>query len=164
MNPFGILAFLRFDVDGGRMAKKRTGKGKIPPPYPLAMVISDAIWRDPGTGKRTILGCFSVIFAKTFPAAHAMMAVYVAITDGRGKVPIVLKIVTAMDDQEDETVLIEATSEVEFSDPRTVVELDLHFGNLVFPKPGEYRFQLYAANEFLMERRLVVVQLPESQS
>jgi hypothetical protein len=34
---------------------------------------------------------------------------------------------------------------------------------IVFPAPGEYRVQLYAAGEFMTERRLVVVD-PKSES
>jgi hypothetical protein len=139
-------------------------RGTIPPPYPLAMVISDAIWHDPGTGKRTILGCFSVIFARTFPAVHGMMAVYVAVTNGRGRVPIALQVVGAIDDEDEEATLFRGEGEVEFPDPRAVVELDFHLQNVTFPREGEYRFQLFAGNEFLMERRLVVVQVPEVQS
>ena len=123
-------------------------RGRVPPPYPLAMVISDAIWTDPGTGKRTILGCFSAIFARTFPAAHAMMAVYVAVTNGRGRVVLALQIVDTVDEQ-DEQVLFRAEAEVEFPDPRAVMEIAYAIQNLVFPHPGEYRFQLFAGNEFL---------------
>jgi hypothetical protein len=44
------------------MPEKNPGaKRQVPPPYALALVICDAIWHDPGTGKRTILGCFSSI-------------------------------------------------------------------------------------------------------
>lgn len=65
------------------------------PPYALALVVCDAIWRDPSTGKRTILGCFSAILADEFPATHPGMAVYAAITDGHGTVPIALRLVDA---------------------------------------------------------------------
>jgi hypothetical protein len=33
--------------------------------------------------------------------------------------------------------------------------------NVVFPLPGEYRVQLYADREFLIERRIVVRDLSE---
>ena len=135
-------------------------RGVIPPPYPLAMVISDAIWHDPGSGKRTILGCFSVIFARSFPAAHPIMAVYVAVTNGRGKVPIALQVVGTVDDEGEEETLFRGEGELEFPDPRAVVEIDFHIQGLVFPRRGEYRFQLFAGKEFLMERRLVVEQVP----
>jgi hypothetical protein len=36
------------------------------PPLALAMIISDAIWIDPSTGKKTILGVFSAIGGNEF--------------------------------------------------------------------------------------------------
>jgi len=89
------------------------------------------------------------------------MAVYDAITDGRGKVPISLALVDAEDEQEP---LFHAEGEVDFSDPRAVVEAEFHLQGLTFPAAGEYRFQLRAAGEFLIERRLVVVQIPGGQA
>src|ERR1700732_4846019 len=138
------------------MAKKKPRRVGVPAPYPLAMVISDAIWRDPGTGKRTILGCFSVIHARQFPAVHPVMAVYVAVTDGRGKVPIVLQLV---DTENEGEPLFRGEVEAQFRGPRVIVELDFHIGGLTFPRAGEYRFQLFASGEFLIERRLLVVKI-----
>lgn len=127
-------------------------------PYPLAMVIADMIWRDPGTGKRTILGCFSVIHARHFPVVHPVLAVYAAITDGRGRVPVVLQLV---DVDEEHEPIFRGESEVDFTDVRTIFEIDYILANVTFPAPGEYRFQLFAAGEFLLERRLLVNQIPE---
>src|SRR5947208_363041 len=135
------------------MAKPRSPKkGKVPAPYALAMLVCDAIWRDPGSGKRTILGCFSTLLAKQFPAVHPIMAVYAALTDGRGKVKIVLQIVDA--DEEHEPIY-KFEGEAEFTDPRVTVEMDLHIQNISFPAPGEYRIQLFAGVEFVLERRFL---------
>lgn len=144
------------------MAKKKPAKEKagVPPPYALAMVITDAIWRDPGTGKRTIIGCFSTLFARQFPVIHPIMAVYIALTDGRGKVNIKFQVI---DVDEEEEPITKTEGEVEFPDPRAVIEMDLHMPNLTFPKPGEYRFQLFAGDEFVIERRLLVIQVPSEE-
>lgn len=130
--------------------------GTIPPPSCLAFVIADAIWRDPGTGKRTILGCFSAIHAREFPAAHGQLALYIALTEGRGTVPLEVRLVRV--DAEDEEIA-KVAADIEFRDPRMILEVDLHVRGLVFPMPGEYRFQVSAQGEFLIERRLVVAQL-----
>ena len=37
-----------------------------------------------------------------------------------------------------------------------VAELDFIVGGLSFPDAGEYRVQVYADNQFLVERRLLV--------
>jgi hypothetical protein len=117
------------------------------------MVICDAVWRDPATGKYFILGCFSAIGAPSFPTAHPSLAVYVAVTEGYGKVPFALKLVDA---QTPPTVLHESRIEVEFGDPRAIAEIAAHVQNLTFAAPGDYRLQLHAGEAFLMERRIAV--------
>lgn len=131
------------------------------PPICLALVLADAIHRDPGTHKRTILGTFSAIFSNRFPFKQNI-AVYCALTDGRGTPDVEVSVVHA--DGTDDPIA-KATGKIDFSDPRMVVELDLGMNGLVFPRPGEYRIIIVAAGEFLMERRLVVVHVaaPEGQ-
>ena len=130
--------------------------GKIPPPRPLAVGICDLVYRDRGTGKRFILGCFSAIHAAEFPAVHPALGVYVDLTSGRGQVTIKVQIVDT--DEAHEPVWV-AELEVEFIDPRGVVELDFMAGGLSFPAPGEYRVQVWANSDCLIERRLLINQL-----
>jgi hypothetical protein len=124
------------------------------------LIICDYVHRDPGTGKATMLGCFSVIHAREFPARHPRLFVHTILTDGRGKLPVRLKIVDA---EEELDPLFDQELEVELKDPRAVGELTFQIDNLTFPSPGEYRLQLFAGAEFLMERRVIVNQLPPLQ-
>ena|SRR5208337_4308772 len=89
-------------------------------PYHLAMVICDNIHVDPATGKRTLLGTFSVIHTNTFPVAIPLMAVYVSITECRGKFTAWLQIVDV--DEEREPVQ-RIDGEVECNDPLLILEL-----------------------------------------
>ena len=128
-------------------------RSNLPPPYPLAMVVCDAIWRDPATGKRFLLGCFSVLHGAQFPILHRSMAVHVALTNGHGRMPIQIRLI---DDEEARPALWVAEGEVEFPDPRGTVEIDFLVPPVEFPSPGMYRFQFFAAGQFLMERRMFV--------
>jgi hypothetical protein len=125
-----------------------------PVPLALAMVISDAIWTDPGTGKKTILGTFSAILAKGFPLQYKNLAVYLALTDARGTVPLTLRLV---DVDELRDPVANHAMPVEFVDPIAIVEGVLQLSDLVFPEPGEYRLQLLAETELIIERRIVVM-------
>jgi len=139
------------------MAEDDARKTSIPP-YPLAMVVCDAIWRDPGTGKHTLLGLFSGIQAKEFPAKHGLLALFVALTDGHGKTRIGLRLVDA---EEKRKPLFDGSQEVDFVDPRAIVEISFHVSNLLFEEPAEYRFQLFGGGELLMERRILVGDITE---
>lgn len=125
----------------------------VPPPDALAIGICDLIYRDRGTGKRFILGCFSALHAHEFPAVHPHLGVYLDLTNGRG--PVTLKVQIVDSDEEREPIWL-AEQVVEFADPRMVAELDFMIGGLAFPEPGEYRVQVYASGQFVIERRLLV--------
>jgi hypothetical protein len=124
------------------------------------MVVCDNIHRDPGTGKVFLLGCFSVISAREFPATHPFLALYVSVTNGRGTVPFKVQLVDA-NEERDPIWMVE--DEMEFSDPRVVMEAYFLLANTTFDEPGEYRFQLFACSEFLMERRILVVKAVQDQ-
>jgi hypothetical protein len=143
---------------GDCMADEEGATEKRPVPYVLALIICDAIWRDPATGKRTILGCFSAIHAKTFPTMYPMLCVHAAITDGRGVTPIVLRLV---DVDENNPPVFEQKAEVKFDDPRIMIEVDFIIPNVLFPAAGEYRLQLLSSGESLMERRILLLQVGE---
>lgn len=127
-------------------------------PYPLAMVICDGIWTDPYTGKMTLLGIFSEVRGSSFPLVHPVLAIYVALTDGHGSVPVTIRLV---DSDEERDPIFSEDQTIEFKDPRMIVEFGLQFTGVQFSHPGEYRLQLFANNEFVIERRIVVLSLNE---
>jgi hypothetical protein len=134
--------------------------GKIPPPIALAIGICDLVYRDRGTAKRFIMGCFSALHAHEFPAIHPSLGIYLDLTNGHGQSKIKVQIVDT--DQAREPIWV-AESEVDFPDPRMVVEADFMIGGLSFPEPGEYRVQVYASDQFVIERRLLVNKLEHRQ-
>lgn len=133
--------------------------GKVTP-YPLAMVVCDGAWRDPYTGKFTLIGTFGALCGSSFPLTHPILTVYASLTDGRGVMPIKLELV---DVDEQREPVFDRTSDAEFNDPRMILELCFQVSMIVFPEPGEYRLKLYANNEFMLERRIVVTQLENQQ-
>ena len=141
-------------AEGSQQGKQREPRDAGIPPCAVALVVCDAIWRDPGTGKRTILGCFSTIYAGRFPTVHPMLSVYAAVCDGHGKVPVSLRLI---DVDEESPPLFELKGEATFADPRDVLEFDFVAQDVPIPAPGEYRLQLRSASHTLMERRIMVV-------
>ena len=128
----------------------------ITKPHVLAMIVCDQVIIDIHTGKQSIIGSFAVVNAASFPANYPQMAVYVALTDGRGVTPLTLRLVDVDEGQEP---VVERKLNIQFRDPRQICEMHSVFHNLVFRVPGEYRFQILCEGELLMERRLLVRQV-----
>jgi hypothetical protein len=135
------------------MATRR--KRRPPPPKALSFLICDYIHRDASTGKATLIGCFANLYAPAFPIVVPVMAVYAVITNGHGKVPIHVRIVDADESLEP---INESTFEVEFADPRMTAEVIGFLTNVTFPKAGEYRLQLFAWEDCLVERKIAVAE------
>lgn len=131
---------------------------KLGPPAPvvLAMVLCDAIHQDPATKKCTLLGTFSTITVRQFPAVHRHLAVHIALTNGHGSTRIRLMLAHANDEK---PALFSQEGTIQFKDPRAVAELNFNIGNVTFHDPGEYRLQVYGNDELLMERRLHVLDM-----
>jgi|CXWL01.1.fsa_nt_gi hypothetical protein len=128
----------------------------LPKPDVLAMLVCDQIITDRLTGKQSLIGMFSRIHAMGFPATHPQLCVFVALTDGHGKTDLSIRVVDTNDAR---PAIVEGKGSVSFKDPRTIANLFLQFHGLVFPKPGEYRVQLYSDNQLLREARLELIQL-----
>ena len=135
------------------MARKKK-KATHTPPIVLALVLADTILTEVASGKFYINGTFSSILSAGFPCFHPRMAVYLAITNGHGSTPLKMRLVDA---DEERPPVVEAELIVNFPDPIVVVESVGVLQNVVFPVPGDYRLELYAAGTPIMSRRLAVV-------
>jgi uncharacterized protein DUF6941 len=127
----------------------------IQAPYALSLLVCDSVIFERGTNKPTIVGCFSSIATFQFPIAHAGMMVFAEITDGRGAFPVSFQLV----DADEENTLFSVSMMHEGNDPLAVIQLVFRAPPTLFLKPGEYRLQLRAGDEFLMERRIVLFQI-----
>ena len=84
------------------------------------------------------------------------LAVYASLIDGRGETPIQLRLI---DVDESRDAVLESETLVNFLDPTEEVDIAFRLVDLVFPEPGDYRLQLRAAEQFLVERRFIVIPL-----
>ena len=130
--------------------------GRKPPPEVLALLVCDQIITDRLTGKQSLIGIFSTVHARRFPAAHPQLCVYVMLSDGHGKTDFKLRIVDANDER---PPIVEGRGVVDFKNPRAVANMRLQFHGLTFPQQGSYRVQLYSEDELLREARLDLVQV-----
>jgi len=90
---------------------------------------------------------------------HPSLVGYVSLTAGHDPTRMQLRLIEV---HESRPLLFELETTVDFPDPLTVLELVFSETSVVFPEPGEYRLQLFGAEEPLLERRLQIV--PEENS
>jgi hypothetical protein len=125
-------------------------------PMAQALVICDSVIDDVLTRKKSLIGIFSVIRAASFPVQHPNMSVYASLTNGRGEVQVTLRCVRVADDKE----VFTAAGPVNFPDPTQVIELIFNLNRVPFETPGLYTFELLAQDNWLLEKRFSVEQLP----
>ncbi len=131
-----------------------------PVPEVLSLLVCDQIITDRLTGKQSLIGMFSKIHTRGFPASHPQLCIFVMMTEGYGEIDVLLRVVDSNDSR---APIVEGKGKVRFKDPRAIANLSLQFHGLTFPEPGEYRIQLFAEGELLREARLELVQLKPRQ-
>jgi hypothetical protein len=127
-----------------------------PPPEVLALVIADHVYRDDTSGKFFVLGTRASMGAGALPFTCPSLAVYAGLINGRGETALRLRLI---DVDEAREPVVEFETVVNFLDPTEELEIAFRLLDLVFPEPGDYRLQLYAAGQFLRERRFLVIPL-----
>lgn len=127
-----------------------------PAPDVLALIVCDQIITDRLTGKQSLIGMFSKIHTRGFPASHPQLSVFVALTEGHGEAQLTIRIV---DSNEARPPIVEGRGKVHFKDPRAIANLALQFHGLTFSQPGEYRVQIWSGRELLREARLELIKL-----
>lgn len=120
-------------------------------PIVLSLIVCDQVIVDARTGKPSIIGDTQTISAYKYPAKLPRLTFFFELTGGHGNVNVKVALV---DVQEEDKRLFEGNALVHFKDPKQVVWNSLQT-SVVFPHAGEYRFQLYGANELLLERWIV---------
>jgi hypothetical protein len=137
----------------------------IQKPYCLAMILCEAVYREPMTGKFTLLGTFGRLTGRMYPIP-CVFSVYFCLTDALGEIPIGLKIVDGnallTDDDIMPLVDVKLPQPVVSNDPLAVIEGIIGI-SVAFPSSGVYHCELYANDEHLMTRRLLVEGPKEEQ-
>lgn len=126
----------------------------------LAMLIADKVFREEATRKVHIAGTFSMINAKSYPALHNTMHLYLALTnvmpgEHKGKVRFVYL------DDEHETELLRMEGPIVAKDELEVVELNFCFRQIIFPRPGTLEIRFHLDNQHISRRTFQLIKREE---
>lgn len=128
-------------------------------PIVLALVLCDTIIREAGSNKLSLIGTFNGIFANTFPCVHPSLSVYIAITEGRGRVQCKLRMTSLVDNK----IIFELPGQIEFGGPTSVGELVFQLQQIRFEEPGIYSIEFWAQDDLLASRKLNAQKLENQQ-
>jgi hypothetical protein len=128
------------------------------PPVLLSAIICDRVIFDKITGMPSLINIIQTINAPVYPIRNVLVF-FCELTNGHGRTNATVRLVST---QKDDKPLFEQSGEVEFTDVQQTVTLAVSLHGVVFPEPGEYRFQLFSEGNLLGERRVICrrVQMP----
>jgi hypothetical protein len=126
------------------------------PPILLSAIICEKVIFDKITGMPSIINIIQTINSPNYPVRYPSLVFFCELTNGHGMTKTTIRIVEeqALEGQE-EKIIFEQKGKGEFKDVKQVVSLVLNLQGIVLPHEGEYRFQLFAENHLLGERRLI---------
>ena len=122
------------------------------PPVLLSAIICDRIIFDKISGGPSLINIIQNINAPKYPVRYWQLVFFCELTNGHGRTKTKIRLVEA---QEEDKIIFEQEGVVEFKDVKQVVTLTVNLQGIIFPRPGEYRFQLLADGRLLGERRIV---------
>jgi len=127
------------------------------PPILLSAIICERVIFDKITGMPSIINIIQNINAPKYPVRYPSLVFFCELTNGHGKTKMAIRLVEEQvaEPQEEERVIFEQKGTAEFKDVKQVVSLALNLQGIVLPREGEYRFQLFAEDYLLGERRII---------
>jgi hypothetical protein len=127
----------------------------------MMCVTADYASIDTGTGKLNILGAFTRITAKQFPARHNRMALVVKIGPELGDHPDPRELsVVLVDEDGTDYLRVSMPFQLPHGDRGVRPEFNavLELNNLEFPRPGIYEFRVYVDGEMQGQTSIQLVQ------
>jgi len=132
---------------------------EIVKPSVQAFLVCDSVIVDSQTGKKSLIGTFTHLWAPRFPCQHHQMGIYFCLTDAEGVYEFELRLVYLNQD----AIVGKATlSPFTIKNRLEIHDFGVNIPSLVFPGPGRYEFRLYANGFFITHKDFNVIQQDRS--
>jgi len=125
-------------------------------PILLSAITCNRVIFDKVSGMPSIIDIVQTIDAQRYPARHPQIVFFCEMTNGHGTTDVKISLVNT---QDEEKVVFEREGKVRFENVKQIVTLAMNLQGIVFPCPGEYRFQLFGGGNLLGERRIACRQV-----
>jgi hypothetical protein len=130
------------------------------------IMLSDSVIREHGTGKLSLIGCFSSYNFPILPFVAPPFVVTVLVTNLEGRLqnfPVTVRIEAPGSGHVLASSMAQLNSEIEV--PRSeIFEVAMGIGPINYADPGIYKVKVLAGNEDMGERDLTVRKLTVTQS
>lgn len=126
-----------------------------------AFLVCDTIIIDSLTGKKSIIGAFTHLWAKTFPCQHPQVGVYFSLTDAEGQYSFEIQLVYLNKDQ---VIGKGSLPPIDIHDRLASHDFGVNIPYLVFPGPGKYEFRLFANGNFITQKDFLVIQQEKTET
>jgi hypothetical protein len=126
-------------------------------PVPIPLTLCDHVLIEQGTSKISLIGSFTTLKLRPFPAVAPPFFVFALLTDTVGDVTMELKL-GRLDTGAEVTI---HRSRLTFPDKLVEVLYRPRLAKLVFPVPTTYQFTLLADGQWVAHRRLRIVDAEE---
>jgi hypothetical protein len=128
-------------------------------PLVSAMLLCEHVHADSASGKHTLFGVFDEVQVSRFPVDLGAFAVYLNLTNLRGRYDVDL--LWLRGDTEEELARLGPIGGVEVADPLSRVELVLLGQGLAFPFPGRYVLRHTMNRRHLQDYVIIATESPE---
>jgi hypothetical protein len=128
------------------------------PALTLGIIFSDTAIREQGTGKNSLIGCFSIFNLPQIPCAVAPFFITAFITNLTGDLKEI-DVTARIENPKNGMVLASTTGKIQFLQPQErndVSEISIPIFNLGFPSAELYKVVILINNEKVGERPLLV--------
>ncbi len=130
---------------------------EIVKPSVQAFLVCDSVIHDRWTGKKSLIGTFTHLWAPRFPCQHHQLGVYFCLTDAEGPYEFELRLVYL---DQDQLIGTASLSSVVLKDRLQIQDFGVNLPSLVFPGPGRYEFRLLANGHFVTQKDFNVIHQP----
>ena len=121
------------------------------PPILLSAVICEKVIFDKISGLPSLINIIQDLHSSKYPARNWHPVFFCEMTNGHASAEATIRLVDA---QNDDRIVFEQKGSINFKDVRQIVTLAVNLHGIVFPHPGQYRFQLFADGRLMGERRI----------
>jgi hypothetical protein len=129
-------------------------------PQAYAMLLCQRVIKEEETGLISLISIFEAVTADRLPLTIPSLFVFAKLTDAQGEYVFKLEVVR----RNDEKLIAEAPLiPVTVEDPMAIGELILELGGLTFTEAGHYDFRLWANEQFITSKSMLVAVVESMQ-